>query len=253
MTRRAPRSVCVGLSRSCRAWNLPKSRTSMSIPRGLRPGLALILASILGTCGKAGTTSGPPPVVAQLGFKVGAQTTTAGAIITPAVVVQALDANGQFVSNFSDSVTVSLVRNPGNGTLSGTTTVAAVGGVATFTNLRIDRSGSGYRMQATSGTLSSGSGAKFDIIAAAATHIGFTVEPGTAAAGAPMTPALQVSALDSLGNVATSFTGLITVAITSGTGTSGAVLSGQTTLAATAGVATFSNISIDKVGAGYTL
>ncbi|HET7250071.1 MAG TPA: hypothetical protein VFI79_09515 [Gemmatimonadales bacterium] len=225
----------------------------MSIPRGLRPGLALILASVLGTCGKAGTTSGPPPVVAQLGFKVGAQTTTAGAIITPAVVVQALDANGQFVSNFSDSVTVSLVRNPGNGTLSGTTTVAAVGGVATFTNLRIDRSGSGYRMQATSGTLSSGSGAKFDIIAAAATHIGFTVEPGTAAAGAPMTPALQVGALDSLGNVATSFTGLITVAITSGTGTSGAVLSGQTTLAATAGVATFSNISIDKVGAGYTL
>ncbi|HTH63852.1 MAG TPA: hypothetical protein VL563_04150 [Gemmatimonadales bacterium] len=192
-------------------------------------------------------------MAAQLLFKVGAGSTTAGGIITPAVVVEARDASGQLVPSFTDSVTVSLVRNPSNATLSGTTTVAAVGGVATFADLRIDRSASGYRLQATSGALASNPGAKFEVVAGTPISLAFAVEPGTDAAGTPIGPALQVAAHDSFGNLATSFTGLVTLAITSGTGTSGAVLSGQSTLAATAGIATFSNISIDKVGSGYTL
>src|SRR5690349_11559514 len=207
-------TVATLLSRSCRARNLPKlGAPSMISYRALRCAFVLLLASLLGTCGKADTTSGPPSVAAQLGFKVSAGSTTAGGIITPAVVVEARDANGKLVPSFSDPITVSLVRNPGNGTLSGTTTVTAVGGVATFANLSIDKSGSGYRLQATSGTLSSGSGSRFDIIAAAPTHLAFAVAPGTGSAGTPMAPAVQVTAQDSLGNVATSFTGLITVAI----------------------------------------
>jgi hypothetical protein len=219
----------------------------------MRFGVALLLPSLLWTCGGAADSSGPPPVAAQLAFKVSAGSTTAGGIITPAVVVEARDANGKLVPSFADPVTVSLVRNPGNGTLTGTTTVPAVGGVATFTDLSIDKSGSGFRLQATSGTISSGSGAKFDILPGTPTHLAFAVEPGTGAAGTPIAPALQVSAQDSLGNVATSFTGLVTLAITAGTGTNGAVLSGQATLAATAGIATFANLSIDKVGPAYTL
>src|SRR5215471_5670582 len=225
----------------------------MSSHRALRSSLALLLPTLVWTCGKAATTSGPPAVAVSLGFKVSAQTTPAGAIISPAVVVQALDVNGKPVTTFSDNITVSLVRNPGNGTLSGATTVAAVGGVATFGNLSIDRSGLGYRLQATSGTLSSASGSKFDITSGPPTHLAFSVEPGTDAAGTPIAPALQVAAQDTFGNVATSFTGLITVTISPGTGTTGAVLSGPATLAATAGIATFSNLSIDKVGTGYTL
>ncbi|HEY6224672.1 MAG TPA: hypothetical protein VIW26_12875, partial [Gemmatimonadales bacterium] len=221
--------------------------------RALRSGLVLLLPSLVWTCGKAATTSGPPAVAVSLGFKVSAQSTTAGSTISPAVVVQALDANGKLVPAFSDSVTLTLVRNPGNGTLTGTTTVAAVGGLATFANLSIDRSGAGYRLQATSGTLSSGSGSKFDIMSAPPTHLAFTVEPGTDAAGTPIAPAVQVAAQDSFGNVATSFTGLVTVAISPGTGTSGAVLSGPATLAATAGIAAFPALSIDKVGTAYTL
>jgi hypothetical protein len=226
--------------------------TYMHFNRALRFCFVALLPSLLWTCGGAGSTSGPPPVAAQLAFKVSAGSTTAGGIITPAVVVEARDANGALVPSFADPVTVSLVRNPGNGTLTGTTTVAAVGGVATFANLSIDKSGSGYRLQATSGTLSSGSGSKFDILSGTPTHLAFAVEPGTDAAGTPITPALQVSAQDSLGNVATSFTGLVTLVITTGTGTNGAVLSGQATLAAAAGVATFTNVSIDKVGTAYS-
>ena len=221
--------------------------------RALRFCFVVLLPSLLWTCGGSGSPSGPPPVAAQLSFKVGAGSATAGAIISPAVVVQALDASGQPVPSFSDNVTISLARNPGNGTLSGTTTVAAVGGVATFASLRIDHSGAGYRLQATSGALTSTPGAKFDIVAGAPIRLAFAVEPGTDAAGTAIAPALQVAAQDSLGNVATSFTGLVTLAITSGTGTSGAVLSGQATLSATAGIATFATLSIDKVGSGYTL
>ena len=36
--------------------------------------------------------------------------------------------------------------NPGGGTLSGTTTVAAVAGVATFSNLSINKAGTGYTL-----------------------------------------------------------------------------------------------------------
>ncbi|MGE5142789.1 MAG: hypothetical protein ACM3OA_05060, partial [Acidobacteriota bacterium] len=219
----------------------------MVADRALRFTFVLLLPVLMWTCGKA-DTAGPPTVATQFGFKVSPQTSTAGAVISPAVVVEARDANGTLVPSFSDSVTISLSRNPGNGTLSGTTTVAAVGGIATFANLSIDKSGTGYRLQASSGALTSVAGTRFDILAGAATHLAFTVQPGTDAAGIPIAPAVQVTAQDSLGNVATNFTGLVTLAITSGTGTSGAVLSGQATLAASAGIVTFSTLSVDKVG-----
>jgi hypothetical protein len=45
----------------------------------------------------------------------------------------------------------------------------------------------------------------------------------------------------------------VTLAILEGTGTTGATLSGTTTVAAVAGVATFSDLSIDLPGTGYTL
>ena len=71
--------------------------------------------------------------------------------------------------------------------------------------------------------------------------------------GAVITPPIEVSVLDSLRNLVKTFTGNTTLAIASGTGTAGAVLSGSTTVAAVAGVATFSDLSIDLVGTGYGL
>ena len=66
-----------------------------------------------------------------------------------------------------------------------------------------------------------------------------------------MNPAVRVTALDALGNVATGFTGLITLAI--GTNPAGGVLSGITAVPAVSGVAIFTPLSIDKAGIGYTL
>jgi hypothetical protein len=48
-------------------------------------------------------------------------------------------------------VTLSLGVNPSGGTLSGTLTVTVVNGVATFSDLAIDRAGVGYTLHATGG------------------------------------------------------------------------------------------------------
>jgi hypothetical protein len=48
----------------------------------------------------------------------------------------------------TDSITVSLGTNPTGGVLSGTLTKSASAGVASFTNLQIDRTGIGYALSA---------------------------------------------------------------------------------------------------------
>src|SRR5205823_1840043 len=172
-----------------------------------------------------------------------------GAVITPAVQVTAQDAQGNTATGFTGNVTVAIGTNEGTGALGGTLTHAAVGGVATFANLAIDKVGTGYTLTATgAGTATS---AAFNITAGTATQLVFTVEPSTTAAGAVITPAVQVTAQDAQGNTATGFTGNVTVAI--GTNPGGGTRSGARRVAAVEGVARFANLAIDKVGTGYTL
>lgn len=66
----------------------------------------------------------------------------------PVVEVVATDSLGSPDLAFARAVTVSLASNPTGAALSGTRTVAAFQGRATFVNLRIDRAGT-YTMQAT--------------------------------------------------------------------------------------------------------
>ncbi len=187
----------------------------------------------------------------QVGFIVQPVNTTAGVAIAPAVQVAAQDAFGNTNTTYAGSITVAIGTNPGAGVLSGTATVTASGGVATFSTLRINRSGVGYTLGATSGTLTAGASTPFNIVSAPAIRLAFFAQPGPATAGVAMSPAVVVTAQDSLGNTATTYGGNITLAI--GTNPSLGVLSGATTQAASAGVATFSNLSINKSGNGYTL
>ena len=68
------------------------------------------------------------------------------------VKVEVLDASGQPVTNSKAAITIAITStaNPGPGTLSGTRTVNAVGGVASFSDLSINQPGIGYRLTATS-------------------------------------------------------------------------------------------------------
>src|SRR5689334_9188018 len=86
-----------------------------------------------------------------------------------------------------------------------------------------------------------------------APHLVFTAQPKTTL---PLTtmPAVQVTVTDALGNAVPSFTGTVTIAIGHNGGTLAAgTLSGTLTVTVVNGVATFSDLSIDQLGNGYTL
>ena len=81
----------------------------------------------------------------------------------------------------------------------------------------------------------------------------FSATPAAATAGQALAPAVQVTVQDALGNTVTAATTAVTIAISSGTGTAGAVLGGTLTQTAASGIATFSDLTINKSGAGYAL
>src|SRR5256886_11722749 len=82
-----------------------------------------------------------PGTATQLAFSQQPGTTVANRLVTPAVKVRALDALGNLVPSFTGSVTIALGSNPGGATLSGTTPVTAVSGVATFFDLSLNKAG----------------------------------------------------------------------------------------------------------------
>src|SRR5207247_9172800 len=91
----------------------------------------------------------------------------------------------------------------------------------------------------------------FNVAAGPATQLVFTVQPGAVTAGAAITPAVQVTAEDALGNTDLSFAGNVSLAL--GANPGGGTLSGTTTEGAVNGVATFAGVTIDKVGTGSRL
>src|SRR3979409_2347133 len=81
--------------------------------------------------------------------------------------------------------------------------------------------------------------------------LGFTVQPSDATAGNIITPAIQVTVRDSLGNVDLTFTAGVTMSV--GVNPTGGRLSGTLTVAPVNGVARFGDLVIDQSGAGYAL
>jgi len=104
-----------------------------------------------------------PPAPVQLAFTVQPSNVTAGAVITPPVQVAAHDSSGKLVTGFRDSVTVALAGNPPPGTLSGTTVVTALNGVATFSDLSIAQVSAGYTLIASAGGLTGVTSVPFSI------------------------------------------------------------------------------------------
>ena len=82
--------------------------------------------------------------------------------ISPAVVAEIRDANDN-LADLAPPVTLTIETNPRGGTLSGITTVDAVGGVASFNGLSIDKPATDYTLTAASGTLASATSEPFSI------------------------------------------------------------------------------------------
>ena len=190
-------------------------------------------------------------VASKLGFNVQPTGVTAGNSITPAVQVSVQDSLGNLVSSATNQITIAIGTNPSSGTLGGTAQVNAVAGVATFSTLNINKSGAGYTLSASASGLTGATSSAFNVTAGGATKLAFTVQPSNVAAGTSISPAVAVSVEDAQGNVVTTAVNQITVAI--GTNPSSGILGGTAQVNAVAGVATFSSLSINNTGNGYTL
>ena len=93
--------------------------------------------------------------------------------IAPAVTVTIEDAEGNFVTTATNAVTMAIGTNPPNGTLSGILTVNAVAGVATFSNLSINATGSGYMLAASATGLTGATSNAFSVTAGPPSMLAF--------------------------------------------------------------------------------
>jgi hypothetical protein len=126
----------------------------------------VVLTATIG--GISGSTS-LQVVQKATGLRFATQPMTTQTGVTMADVQVAVhDARGHTVATATNAVTVSLAPHTAGGTLTGARTINAVGGVANFYDLAIERTAPGYRMVATSGSLASATSSAFDIIIAKA-------------------------------------------------------------------------------------
>ncbi len=189
----------------------------------------------------------------KLGYTVQPSAVVAGSIISPAVTVAVQDAGGNTVTTSSATVNLAIGTNPGGGSLSGTVATKVSNGVATFSDLSINRSSAtNHTLVASATSLTSATSSGFVVSAGTPTRLAFTVEPGGGTGGTNWATQPRVAVQDELGNNVLNSPVSVALTITAGTGTPGAALTcaPRTT---SSGVATFSGCRIDKAGTGYTL
>jgi hypothetical protein len=165
------------------------------------------------------------------------------------VSFQAQDSVGNPITSFNGPVTLGLANNPAGDTLGGTLTVNASGGVATFSGLTLTKaaldtlyaSGGGYGWGVTN---------PITVTPASPSQLVISQQPpATVKVSAAF--GLQATIEDPYGNVVTTANNLVTVAFANNP--TGATLGGTLSVTASQGVATFSNLTINKTGSGYTL
>jgi phage baseplate assembly protein W len=198
-----------------------------------------------------GTFNITPAAAASVAWNVQPTDVVASASITPSPTVRVLDAFGNLATGSTAAVTVSILANPGGGTLGGTLVHNAVAGVATFPGLSVNMVGTGYTLSAAASGLGTSTSAAFDVTVGAPAQVAFTVQPTTTRVGTAIAPPVQVAVQDADGNTVPSATNLVTLTI--GANPGGGTLSGALAVAAVAGVATFPGLSLNSVATGYTL
>jgi hypothetical protein len=166
------------------------------------------------------------------------------------LTVEAENSSGNLLSSFDGTVTVALATNPGGATLGGTLTATASNGIATFSGLTLTTAASGYTLDVSSSGLGSATTSAVTVTPAAATQVVITQQP-PANVVVSTGFGLQASIEDAYGNVETSASNTVKVALDNNPG--GAKLGGTLSVKASKGVATFSGLTLNKVGSGYTL
>ena len=194
----------------------------------------------------SGGISVAPSAAGQLLISLASGTSVAAGATLPSVVVNIEDSFGDVIASDNSTVTLSLRTA---GVLTGSTAVSAVSGVATFSTLAIDTAGA-FTFAATDttdGLAGSNPGTSVAINPAAPAQLVFAVSSASAAAGDTLAPSPVVDIEDTFGNIVTGDSAAVTISLTPT-----ATVAGSTSVPATSGVATFSDVQIDTTGT-YTL
>ena len=171
----------------------------------------------------------------------------AGTAFTTQPVIRITDLSGNTVTTSTVNVVASIAS--GTGTLSGTTTVAAVNGVATFTNLVLSGASGNFTLAFTPTSLTAATSNSFALSFGTASKAMITTHPSGAVNGVALTTQPLIRITDASGNTVTSSTVNVVASIGSGTGT----LGGTTTVAAVNGVATFTNLVLSGSPGSFTV
>jgi len=171
--------------------------------------------------------------------------------------------------DYNDTITATLTTNVGGSSISGTNPVAFTNGTAAFTNLSLNKVGTGYQFTFQSGSLPQLQSPNFNISAAAAAAAEISTQPATTVAGNLLATSPVVRLLDAFGNiatatVATTFTATITAPVggsnvfdQNDTGNPNTFGTSAATRTANVGVgqstATFNNLRINRAATGYAL
>ena len=176
-----------------------------------------------------------------------------GAALGTQPVVAIRDAQGNTRTGDSGTQVTVAIQSGAGGTLGGTTTVTASSGVVTFTNLTLAGTvGTSYVLRFTSSGLTLADSSNVTIGSGVATQLALTTQPVGAASGAVLATQPAITIRDAVGNTVTSDNSTqVTVAIQSG---AGGALGGTTTVTASSGVVTFTNLTLaGTVGTNYVL
>jgi trimeric autotransporter adhesin len=197
-------------------------------------------------------SAGPPAQVAFTTSPGGGANGTAWPI-QPVVSVE--DAYGNVVTTNSSAVTLAIASQPGSGAALSCTAnpVTASAGVASFAGCEIIGEAGSYTLSATDGTLTSATTSTFSITVGAAAEVAFTTQPGGGANGAAWSAQPKVSVEDAGGNVVTSNSSAVTLAIASQPGSDAALSCKTNPVTASAGVAAFAGCKITGTAGSYTL
>ena len=190
------------------------------------------------------TATGTAGAAARLVFSTQPNVSVTAGAAAGNVQVDLADQFGNLTGAGTNAVTIALGANPGASTLGGTTTVAAVGGRATFANLTLDKVGTNYRFSATGAGLEPATSQFFAVTAASPAAMAKTAgDDQNAVANDAVTVLPSVRVADAFGNPVAGAT--VTFAVATGGGRVGGAV--RSTNAS--GVATVGGWSLGNAGA----
>ncbi len=167
------------------------------------------------------------------------QTVTAGQVFTPSPVIDEEDQFGNLETT-DNSTVITAAPSAGTAQLEGASATVS-GGIATFNNLT-DTEAQTMMLEFSGGSLPALTSSSIDVTPGPAVDLIVKRPPTGIVAGIGFP--LEVDAQDTYGNLATSYSGLVTLSVASGQGS----LTGSVSAMAVNGVANFTSVTCDTSG-----